>query len=289
MIKLQKNLSKYFWLFSVAVFLLPAWASAFNLSEHRALTNQAFFELNQCLPELKLQDSFRRQVVFKNLEEDLNVFRKDLMYSHFFNPFHALQMFRHDSSVRVGRLEVKFLDNPSALGLGSAIHHIQDMASPPHVVPVMHGLTDGFETFVPLHSAMVSGMNCEQIKNMINSPLLDLSQILRTTSLRTLAQLSDVKIPAIMINQKNHQRVLIGADSFWQQTNEDRFGKYGSLGNSFGKSLIDIHGIIYLVPKAEYEKIKKSQWQLAVQSTLQAMLWSQVNFNRDQVVNEIIR
>lgn len=258
-------------------------AEAFNLSEHRALTNQAFFELNHCLPELKLQDSFRRQIVFKNLEEDLNVFRKDLMYSHFFNPFHALQMFRYDSSVRVGRVEVRFLDNPSALGLGSAIHHIQDMASPPHVVPVMHGLTDGFETFVP-SQAMSSGLSCDQIKRVFNGPLLDLSEVLRTTSLRTLAQLSDLKIPAMVINQHKHRRVLITADSFWQQTNESRFGKYGVFGNSFGKSLIEVDKISYLVPKAEYEKIKAAQWRLAVESTLQAMLWSQTYFSRDQAL-----
>ncbi len=284
MIKIKnKYLKQFFSLFSV--FILPVTSAfAFNLSEHRALTNQAFFELNQCLPELNLQDSFRKQIVFKNLEEDLNVFRKDLRYSHFFNPFHALQMFRYDSSVRVGRVEVRFLENPSAWGLGSAIHHIQDMASPPHVVPVMHGLTDGFETFVPSQSTMVSGLSCDQIKKMFHSPLLDLSQILRSTSLRTLAQLSDVKIPAILIKQKNHQRVLIGADSFWQQTTESRFGKYGNLGNSFGKSLIEVNNISYLVPKAEYEKIKASQWRLAVESTLQAMLWSQIYFNRDQAM-----
>lgn len=261
--------------FGVVVFsiFLSLYSYGYSLGEHRAITNQAFFEIQQCIPQLNLQDSFRKQLVFKNLEEDLNIFRKDLFYSHFFNPFHALKMFRKDSSVRVGRIEVEFLETPSAWALGSAIHHIQDMASPPHVVPVMHGLTDGFESYVG-KASIASGISCEQIRQLYNNHQLpDLNALLRTTSVQTLIYLDRLQISAL--NLRTHKTDTLRSAAFWQQTNESKFGQYGLFGNMFGQARIQNVQYDYQIVDTEYARIKQAQLALATQSTIQAILWSQ--------------
>src|SRR4051812_19619266 len=112
-----------------------AWA--FSLGDHDRVTRQAAAELVKCFPgELSPGDVNR--LVWSDKLEDLNVLEKWWKYSHYFNPYHPLNMRRFDSSVRVRELERGLSAHWDLGNLGHLIHHIQDMASPPHVVPVKH-------------------------------------------------------------------------------------------------------------------------------------------------------
>lgn len=82
--------------------------------------------------------------------EDLVITRKWGNWHHYW--LSSPMAWRRPSPERVTGLEADLLaairagDAPEAWRFaGLAVHHVQDMASPPHVVPVEHGLGDGFE------------------------------------------------------------------------------------------------------------------------------------------------
>lgn len=86
--------------------------------------------------------------------EDWNIARKWLFWHHYYNPaFRVRSLWRRPSDERVAMLDVAvraaFARRDDARGwllAGFLVHHVQDMASPPHVVPVAHGLFDAFES-----------------------------------------------------------------------------------------------------------------------------------------------
>ena len=120
---------------------------AYHLGDHVTITRLAIQEFQKCYPQLMTsQEPFF--IFSSDLEEDINVIRKDFIYSHYFNPQKSLSMFRYDSSVRVQRLAQALQSDRNSIlqyiHLGHALHHIQDMSVPVHVTPIGHGLSDGF-------------------------------------------------------------------------------------------------------------------------------------------------
>src|SRR6185312_2035092 len=109
-------------------------ARAYHLEDHKAIALESVAELNRCYPNL-ISDLQSEILWTSNLDEDLNIFRKDIFYSHYFNPYKRLNMLRFDSSVRVSRLEGDLrgdaMDGDFAsllvyAHLGHAIHQIED-------------------------------------------------------------------------------------------------------------------------------------------------------------------
>ena len=90
-----------------------------------------------------------------NRAEDTRLGIKWRHYSHYHRPDAPLVLPRRGTSgdrvevlweaAEAARLE----GDPAAMwtAVGGLLHHIQDMASPPHVVPVAHDLRDGFESW----------------------------------------------------------------------------------------------------------------------------------------------
>ncbi len=131
------------------VWITNAWA--FQLEGHRVLTERAIALERSACPALAEWSSV---LIGANLAEDLNLAVKWGRHSHYYRPVGAVDTgWRSTSEVRVEGLAAE-LDAALEAGnigaawgeLGRILHHVQDMASPSHVVPVKHGLDDPFES-----------------------------------------------------------------------------------------------------------------------------------------------
>lgn len=131
---------------------VAAPAHAFGIDAHRQLTARAIALEAAEWPALAVHAG---DLAVANVAEDLNVVVKWGFYNHYFNPMGAVRTsWRATSDARVAGL---WTDIEAAIRAGDAeeawdraghlLHHIQDMASPPHVIPVEHGLGDGFERY----------------------------------------------------------------------------------------------------------------------------------------------
>lgn len=132
--------------------LAAAPAHAFGIDAHREITARAVALEAAAWPALAVHAG---DLAVGNVAEDLNLVVKWGFFNHYFNPTGAVRTsWRSTSDARVAGL---WADIEAALRAGDAeeawdraghlLHHIQDMASPPHVIPVEHGLGDGFERY----------------------------------------------------------------------------------------------------------------------------------------------
>jgi hypothetical protein len=242
------------WL-AILILTLSSSAFAFGLSDHQLITRQAVAEYNVCA-QAPLSDDALDELVRENLDEDLNLIRKWGHYSHYYHPEKPLQdLHRLNSSMRIVSLLARMQRSQMGLDdLGHAIHHLQDMASPPHVVPVRHGLNDGFEGFDlnPTEQPFweMSAERCAGLESWRASFRGDLMTLLDEAALETLQR---ARTP--------------WAQLFWIERSGPRFGAYGSLGNSFGKEGTGF-------PRSEFATFKRNQLRLAVDTTKRALVWA---------------
>lgn len=244
-------------------------AFAFHLGDHRAVTRIAVDQVRRCLPaaanDVLLSPRDEDVLVDGDIMEDLNLVRKWLWHSHYYNPFKKIEMRRRDSSVSVSEAE-KALAGASREDsdelMGRAIHYIQDAAVPAHVEPVRHGLSDGFESLkVRLDAGFT--LDCDEL---IADRVESLVALLRLTAIATDSRL-DEKIPVY------HGKVLeemSWREAFWTPSSGPSFGHYGKFGNHFGDA--ELPGG-YRVDPAIFTRFKKRQLALAVQSTAAALVW----------------
>lgn len=262
-------------LFSVA----PLKGFAYGLSEHKRIVLQALQEYNQCVED-KWTPWDQFLILNAAIDEDVNLVRKDLLYSHFYNPYKDLNMFRYDASVRVEMLQ-KYIEEEATRanrrgyyplsGLGGISHYLQDVTSPPHVMPVMHNAwQDGFEDYVVTRS-ISSGWGCQQMKEAAIG--LDPISMLRGTAIQTLKNVDAI---AVDVNLKYPLGELVlhaTGEDFWRSSENGDFGTYGYLGNIFGQPFFTKSTNTYVVPEEFYATFKQEQMKLAVQSTLILLFW----------------
>jgi hypothetical protein len=254
-----------------------AWA--FRISGHDWITHQAVNEFNHCFPG-SLSQGEETILTLTDAEEDANLIRKWIRYSHFYNPDKKIDLgHRVDSSVRIADIE-ELLSSETQLGehgtfkilaaLGHALHHLQDMASPPHVVPVMHDLSDLFEK----HE--LDG----QTLDYFATPLMDDCQafaasadpgsfhdLLTQTARATLNSLDKARFS---VTRDGTERAL-AEDSFWIGSDGTAFGRYGRLGNTFGLTHFSVDGSDYVVAPDVYTHIWERQLALAVHASKRAL------------------
>ncbi len=123
-------------------------ADAFRLSAHRALTEAAV--------EAEDLQEVGRLLWRGNRAEDLRLDIKWRLYSHYYRPDATLTLPRRGTSDRRVALLWQRAQRAAEDGdidamwfaVGGVIHQVQDMASPPHVVPIAHDLRDGFERYM---------------------------------------------------------------------------------------------------------------------------------------------
>jgi len=258
--------------------LSPSASQAFQLGEHRTITRQAIDEYNLCASGL-LGQTYAETVVSGNINEDLDLFRKWTSYSHFYHPTKTLTQRRMDSSISIIEIEYEvgqLLNRRSPeLGdaykaLGHAIHHLQDAASPPHVVPVMHGLTDGFEglelTIDETPDFDLSITRCAAYERRARTD--GLLSILDDTATATLAA---VKTAFSVV--KDGRPASITWEAFWKEADGPEFGTPGFLGETFGDNEIVVNGNRYVISRATYAAFKKARLRVAMDATRRALHW----------------
>jgi len=255
-------------------------AKAYDLSDHKAIMLQAMNEYSKCASALKLSNWNQFIVWQADMDEDLNLIRKEVLYSHFYNPYKKLDMYRYDSSVRVQRLREDLQKNVSKdswdnydnlAELGYLVHHLQDMTVPPHVVPIMHNsFSDGFEAY-SFDGDISSGWSCQQISDESKATIPD--DFLKDTALKTLENVKNIKIDVRMKFFLGDMVLHATGDDFWEESPYNEFGKYGHIGNHYGETDFVENGVHYIVPGNFYAQFKQGQMKLAVQSTLKALYW----------------
>ncbi len=148
--------------------------------------------------------------------------------------------------------------------LGHAIHHIQDMTSPPHVVPVMHGLYDGFESYeVALAEVPLQKIDCSFIEKGKSKTL---SKLHHETAQETLARVrpgGDAGISVI----ENGLHMKVWWNAFWQEKSSGEFGEYGFLGNNFGKGFFEHKESAFNIDAKVFRDFKIKQMRQAVEAT----------------------
>lgn len=255
--------------------LAPLRSDAFLIPEHLAITDRAIFGLQKCgmLPGA-WDMNWKEIIAAADKDEDTNIVRK-FKYAHYYNPNHALNLApRVDSSVSVlestqqidellpsqNKLEVYKL-------VGRIVHHLQDAAVPAHAVPVNHLGNDGFEksNASEFFAEPISIEECAAIA------LAEPMDILREAALQTLNAL---EAPVLYADKEGIKRSSWSI-VFWQVGEGDGFGRYGILGDNFGKAEIRLKdGSSYTVDPVQYTLFKRAQLSLAILATQRAILWA---------------
>jgi hypothetical protein len=265
----------------IAFFSQNSWA--YHLSDHSTLTMDAINEFNHCFPGI-INSSDADILRSSNLNEDLNLFRKEFIYSHYYNPTKKLQMWRKDSMERVTDLQNN-LSQPTNDGMtlrsdilvriGHIIHHIQDMTVPAHVIPITHANNDGFEIF-SVQGPISSDLSCTDIETLSEG---DSEKILLETASMTMIELNAFTAIAIKKGTVENDSVVLGGVDFWIAAENQSFGSYGVLGNSYGDNEIATEKGVLVVPNGTYIHFKHAQMKLAVQNTLRVIYWSLIKKN----------
>ena len=248
-------------------------SQAFHLGDHSMITRQALSEFQKCFPgELDRDEPFF--VISSDLEEDLNIVRKDIFFSHYFNPQKNLPMARQDSLARIDQLNRALkIDKNSILlyiHLGHAIHHIQDMATPAHVIPVEHGPFDSFEQYDMKNKDISSGLSCQELAVQAIK-VRDLQSLLVQAAQETLKSVTQISLMITATDSKGSQSYPIDGTAFWKSAPGDGFGSYGPMGKHYGETDINFVNGKVKTTADFYESFKHQRMQMAVTNTLLAL------------------
>jgi len=260
------------------VFLGSSDAWAFSLSDHRQITEAAFRGIQSCLPS-PISDQDARTIQEANLWEDINVLKKWFGYSHFYHPespsapLHAEELgFRKDSRARVvlaqALLEKGEPERSHKLHLiGALVHHLQDMAVPPHVLPVNHFWTDGFEKLKVTLPPRPAFESCEELIQVAMSS--DPTALHHETANETLHEVLEGHLSGITTHRDGRQPEVtqIPLTWFWEEGVGSSFGRYGALGNAFGMTQLTGRDRKILIESTEYARYKSHRLHMALRVT----------------------
>ncbi|MBN1210291.1 MAG: hypothetical protein JXB05_35895 [Myxococcaceae bacterium] len=262
---------------SVAVLLLllgaPLRAEAFSVEDHESIT-EAAVDAALGSGERPLLAAHREAVLHGATAEDLNLHVKWTGFHHFYFPEGSLEtVLRQASDARVRQLWEEALEAARHGDLerafdraGHLAHHVQDMASPPHVVPVSHGLGDRFEGYgVRASLARAAGRAVMPLSGT------DAQQVLAR---ETLAAVRTEALPT--------RHGAIPWSAFWAEPEAHGpgvFGDYGTeIGNAFGASLVRWRGREYEVEPASYAAFMDARVSGAVAYTRAFLEWASERF-----------
>ncbi|NPC84604.1 hypothetical protein HPC49_41120, partial [Pyxidicoccus fallax] len=251
----------------LAAGVAPGAAEAFSVEDHRALTEAAL--------EGVVAEEYRGRVLHGATAEDLNLHVKWTGWHHFYRPEgHIHSALREGSDARVRALWDEAMEAARHGDMsrawdraGHLAHHLQDMASPPHVVPVMHGLGDGFEDVgirdalarcAPREVTPLSGVDAQQA---VARETLD---AVRTQSLAT------------------EEGPEIPWSAFWAEPGAGApgtFGAYGAVGNGFGQAKVRWKGREYHVDPAGTAAFMDARVSSAVAYTRAFLRWAAERFD----------
>jgi hypothetical protein len=253
--------------------LPPPEASAFSVSDHRALTEAALDGARDPSASALLA-KYRSAVLHGVTAEDLNLHVKWTGWHHFYSPEGPLDTpVRQGSEARVRELWDEALEAASHGDLerafdraGHLTHHLQDMASPPHVVPVNHGLGDSFERY---------GVRA----SLARAPQRDVEPLSGVEAQRALARetLNAVRQESVQVGEG-----AIPWSAFWTEPAEHTpgaFGRYGDEpGNAFGQPEVRWRGRTHAVPPEAYAAFMDARVSGAVAYSRAFLEWASARF-----------
>ncbi|MFL5345583.1 MAG: hypothetical protein ACJ8AT_12350 [Hyalangium sp.] len=262
---------------SVIVWLLllgaPLRATAFSVEAHQALT-EAALDTAQGAKARPLLAAHRSAVVHGATSEDLNLHVKWTGWHHFYCPEGSLDTaFRRASDSRVRELWEEAMEAARHGDLdrafdraGHLVHHVQDVASPPHVVPVNHGLGDGFERYdVRASLARLAGREVAPLPG-------DAAQ--QALARETLAAVRNESLPT--------PQGPIPWSAFWVEPSihgPGAFGHYGAeVGNAFGVTSVRWKGSEHTVDSSGYSAFMDERVSGAVAYSRAFLEWASDQF-----------
>ncbi|WP_224249879.1 phospholipase C/P1 nuclease family protein [Hyalangium gracile] len=251
----------------------PSRAEAFAVECHQALTGAALDTARGSKARALLQ-AHRGAVVHGATAEDLNLHVKWTGWHHFYFPEGSLDTaIRRASDARVRELWEEAMEAARHGDLerafdraGHLAHHVQDMASPPHVVPVNHGLTDRFERY---------GVRT----SLARAPVRDVAPLPGDEAQRALARET---LAAVRTESVSTPHGPIPWSAFWaepERHDAGTFGHYGAeAGNAFGANTVHWHGRRYRIAPADYSAFMDARVSSAVAYTRAFLEWASERF-----------
>ncbi|ATB32141.1 hypothetical protein [Melittangium boletus] len=253
----------------LATLCLPLAARAFSVTNHESLTRAAVDEALAAEGTSPLAE-YREAMVSGTRKEDLNLHVKWTGWTHFFRPGTSLDTtFRKDSSARIQALwqEVEEAASHGDLEraydrVGHLVHHIQDMAVPMHVVPVMHTLSDRFEQH-PIGQKALAQPSARVLEPMSGEE----------------AQVS-LALETLVVVRSDVLAVEGGTipwSAFWAEPTQEgpgEFGAYGTVGNAFDTPQVTWRGRTWAVDPAAYEAFVTARARAAVDYSRAFLIWA---------------
>jgi len=161
--------------------------------------------------------------------------------------------------------------------LGKILHHIQDMSTPSHVVPIYHGpgKKDYYEKYMMKYLTKIQLADTVQINSTPNN----FNDLYHSAASKTLNYLQDKSIEGI---SPDNELVNISFDKIWTKYTPgnkmiEGFGKYGPYANCFSikrsrNSYVSRDG--YRIKKTEIKKIYKELCDKAIQDSCDALIFA---------------
>ena len=251
----------------------------------RCPSNYRIMHISQILQAQKMN----KKLTMEELYWDKNCSFNKSIYSIFFKDpslsesvFNTIYQFPDQKIESINQHNLKLL--------GKAIHHIQDMASPAHVVPIMHPKAlsisykvlsfDAFEGFHKNAEILdsIKKRDHQDRCAFINHKAKNLMDILDQSAHETLRSLMNTV--DVLIKNAENQDVLPSAIT-WQKwydtlTPPDKFGfrDYGPYQNSFGQTEFkDVAGNIIQVDSKSYEYFARERLQQSIEHTKSALYY----------------
>ncbi|WP_373000197.1 hypothetical protein [Sulfurimonas sp.] len=254
---------------------------------HRMITDIAISRCGDVLSE-KMK-SFKTEIIQGTDDEDSTQFYSRITNWHFYraNDLIPKTVNRYYGECKTTSEDIlqKRIDDMKSFStddkeyynnLGRVIHHIQDMSTPSHVVPVYHALfiKDHFEKY------MVKHINESDLRDavLLDNEVIDFKSIYNKSAIETLNYVDNTSFNAEDIYSIT---VDLPLSMFWESYNPNKnsikgFGSYGTLHKAFKKikDKTEVSVDDYTIQKEELDKINVYVYNKALQDTCEALIYA---------------
>lgn len=277
--------------------LLPRTSAAYTVPEHLKITKNAVQVFNACVEHHRESLTSRFEPIHAQEEilskcnemQDHNwPWLNRLKMWHFYSPkkppkgsVFQLAAFAIETRLNgwIGLLQESFdATNDPAIAYalaGAAIHYVQDMTVPSHVVPIFHpgifNWGDAFDSYLVRESSLpVTESSCREM-------FADRGNF--ETIINTTAEDTKASLHGAIDESKLHR---LSWESFWDTSLDgDGFGKYGCFGNSFGDERLTCGTNRFEVEKCVYVSFARARHEQAVRGTISILAALQRKFSND--------
>ena len=270
---------------ALIVLIASAPAHGYDGDLHQAFTFLAAKQFNRCVENRSIPPLTPLQVRYiarSNVaQSDVNPFVRMFRWNYYDRSEEAERSafwlidtrFHGQFNERVRRLERAEDDVAAYKEFGRIVSYLQQVTSPPRVVPVYTGrfwrlsFSDRFDNFPVDEAALIQAV--EQDCSFLEADEADYHAILSATARDTLAAVEE-PISGMPVSWQ----------VFWTLADEGRgFGEYGSAGNNFGRKVEfrcgDDERCLLLKDDPLYQEFALERHLQAVRATMAAMYLSQ--------------